>query len=107
MPTKLEVFKLVICDVREGSLILQSLPKLEGIEWIEVPNTRIDIGSYSQSDYAARMPERLTRSLPDNCFIADKFFHVTTIHVVWDNGEEKLEVCYQQFEGGSIERFFY
>jgi|LakMenE01Jun11ns_1017448.scaffolds.fasta_scaffold9240097_2 hypothetical protein len=94
--------KLVICDVRNGSIISQNLPKISGIEWIEIPGTRYDIGSYFQADFAGIVPDYQCLTLPEYCYIDDRFNHVTRINIQGQSGEI-LEICYQDIEGYPIQ----
>lgn len=103
MKIAVENFKLVVCDVRDGSLISQHAPNIPGADWVEIPGTRQEAGSYYQADFAARIPESLTQALPEHCFVEARFAHVTKLNLTWANGQQILEVCYQDAEGLSIE----
>ena len=95
-------YKLVICDVRDDSLISQHTPDL-GVDWLEVPGTRQTAGQYYQADFAARVPSSRVEHLPEHCYVDDRFIHVTKLNVTYCAGEEVLEVCYQEEEGLPIQ----
>ena len=99
MNTKVENVKLVVCDVRDGQLTSQHSPVIPGIEWLEIPSTRTEAGSYFQYVAAARIPESQCLGLPEHCRIVDDFEHVTKLNI---QGED-LEVCYQDAEGHPIQ----
>jgi hypothetical protein len=87
--------KLVICTVREGSLVSEGLPTHITDEWVEIPGTRETAGSYYQADYAARISEELIPHLPDNCHVDERFEHVTKLNLTHHMGQDVLEVCHQ------------
>jgi hypothetical protein len=93
---KVEKMKVVVCDVRHGQLIHS--PVIPGIEWLEIPSTRTEAGSYFQYLSAARIPESQCLGLPEHCRVAD-FEHVVSLNI---QGED-LEVCYQDAEGHPIQ----
>lgn len=94
-----ENHKLVVCDVRCGSL---NEPKLDGVEWVEIPGTRQTAGAYSQAGYAARVPESMCDNLPEHCSVQQGYEHVTKLNVTVHYGEDVLEVCFQEAEGHPI-----
>jgi hypothetical protein len=103
MNTKVEDVKLVICDVRDGSLISQHPPTIPEIEWLEIPGSRTEAGSYFQHLAAARIPESQCLGLPEHCSVDHRFAHVTRLNV---HGEV-FEVCYQDAEGHPIKATAY
>jgi hypothetical protein len=105
--TAVEDFKLVVCDVRDGSLISQHTPNISGVDWVEIPGTRTEAGRYYQAVFAGRVPESECQDLPEHCSIDNRFVHVTKLNVNYQNGDEVLEVCHQEAEGHSIQAEIY
>jgi hypothetical protein len=97
-----EDFKLVVCDVRDGSLISQHPPRISGVDWLEIPGTRREAGRYYQAVFAGRVPESECEDLPGHCSVVNRFVHVTRLNVTYQEGMEVLEVCHQEFEGDRI-----
>jgi len=95
-------WKLVICSIKDGSLITQQPPYIPGVKWLEVPGTRVEAGSYFQCLNAARVCETDCHALPDHCFI-EGYPHVTKLNLVGAG----LEVCWQQAEGHKISASIY
>jgi hypothetical protein len=102
-----ENFKLVTCDVRDGSLISQHPPRIAGVEWIEIPDNRREAGRYYQTVVAGRVPESECEDLPGHCSVDNRFIHVTGLNVTYQEGKEVLEVCHQKFEGDLIQSDIY
>jgi hypothetical protein len=105
--TAVEDFKLVVCDVRDGSLISQLTPNIPGVDWVEIPKTRTEAGIYYRALFAGRVPESKCQDLPKHCRINKRFVHVTKLNTNFQDGEEVLEVCYQRGEGQLIETAIY
>lgn len=103
MKTKVEDTKLVVCDVRDGSLISQRTPSIAGVQWIEVPGSRTEAGSYFQYVAVGCVPEPECLALPDHCSVDSRFVHVTKLNI---QGED-LEVCHQDAEGHPIQATTY
>lgn len=55
--TTAKIMRTVFCDVREGSLISQSTP-YSNLDWQEVSDTRIKVGSYYQAVFQTKIPEK-------------------------------------------------
>jgi hypothetical protein len=102
-----EDFKLVVCTVKDGSLISQHTPNIAGVEWIEIPGTRREAGRYYQAVFAGRVPESECEDLPGHCSVDNRFVHVTNLNVTYQDGDEVLEVCHQDFEGDLIQSAIY
>jgi hypothetical protein len=102
-----ENFKLVTCDVRDGSLISQHPPRVAGVEWIEIPGTRREAGRYYQAVFAGRVPESECEDLPGHCSVDNRFVHVTNLNTDYHDGYEALEVYHQEFEGDLIKLTIY
>lgn len=91
-------FKLVVCDVRDGNLVSQAEPTIPGVEWVEIPDTRIEAGSYYQTLLAGRVPESECKNLLEHCSVDTRFVHVTKLDVNCQDGKRVLDVYYQEEE---------
>lgn len=65
-----EMIKL-LADVRDGSLVYQAEPFIEGATWTEVEDSREEVGKYFQCIRMTYIPEDhpILDDLPDNCWV--------------------------------------
>lgn len=103
MNTAAEDFKLVICNVRDGSSVSQHTPNVPGVDWVEIPRTRIEAGRRYQVAFAGRVPESECQDLPGHCSVCSRFVHVTKLNIGYQDGDEVLEVFHQEAEGHLIQ----
>jgi hypothetical protein len=111
MNRTVENLKLVVCDFRDGYLIFDHTPSIEGANWIEVPGTRTEAGGIIQATFVAIVPESKCQDLPKHCSVDSRFVHVTklsTINYQYDEEVlEVLEICHQEAEGSLIQAEIY
>lgn len=65
-----EMIKL-LADVRDGSLVHQAEPFIEGATWTEVEDSRETAGKYFQCILMTYIPANhlILDNLPDNCWV--------------------------------------
>ncbi len=63
--TTTKITRTVFCNVKEGNLIFQSTP-YSYLDWQEVPDTRVETGSYYQADLQAKVSENLIPQILQN-----------------------------------------
>jgi len=67
----------IFADVCNDSVNSRSLPYIEGYRWRTVPETKVDIGSFSQEIWYVDLPENhsFLRNMRDNCFFDEGQFN--------------------------------